>query len=183
MINININSQGLERAQKLLSHIPGAINKAHKSALARTLQFMKTRAAQLGTQKYHAKSSEIKRTITIKKNNLSGQIISRGTRKSLADYYITPRKITPGKKQKQLHGAVKRNGVKSLGSAFLVKSGGKFTPFIRVGKGRWDIKKLISPAIPQILANEEITEQLSQDALAKYNERLNHEVMRQIFAH
>ena len=184
MLEINIDSSGVERAKKLLAHIPGAFNKAQGAAISRTLDYMKTHAAQLASSKYYAKSSEIKRSIKPqKKGKNSGAIISRGGYKSLADYKISPTKQKLGRKQGRLRGAVKRSsGLKGLGKAFLVPIGGRELPYIRVGKGKWDIKHLISPAFPQIIGNIEVTAQLLEDTGKYFNERLTHEVMRQLGA-
>ncbi|MBQ7560968.1 MAG: phage tail protein [Synergistaceae bacterium] len=182
MINIQIGSAGVERAKKLLAHIPKAFSKAQSAAIARTLDHMKTRAAQLASSKYYAKSGEIKRAITVqKKGQNAGAMISRGARKSLADYKISPAKQKLGRRQGKLRGAVKKDGgLKNLGKAFLIPSGGRYLPYIRVGRGRWDIKRLMSPAIPQIIGNEEITQELSQEAGRYFDGRLRHEVMRQL---
>ncbi len=182
MIDINIDSSQIERARKLLAHMPGAFNKAQSAAISRTLQHMKAKSAQLASAKYYAKSGEIKRTIKTQKKGInSGVMTSRGARKSLADYKVSPAKQKLGRKQGRLRGAVKRDGgLKNLGKAFLIPSGGRYLPYIRVGKGRWDIKRLMSPAIPQILGNEEITQELSQETSRYFSERLNHEVMRQL---
>ena len=180
MINMTVDTQLLQQAVKLLQNTPKKLNQAQRAAMARTLAHMKTRLAQLGSEKYYAKSSEIKRSISVKKGNDYGQIKSSGTRKTLADYYLSPRKQKLRRKQKQLMGAVKRNGIKSLGKAFYIPIKGRLLPYVRVGKGKWDIKSLISPAIPQILGNIEITEELSSETLKYYNQRLNHEIMRQL---
>lgn len=180
MIKIEANTQGLEQAIKLLRNTPKKLNLAQRSALSRTVSHMKTRLAQLGNEKYYAKSSEIKKSLSVKTGYNLGQVISRGKKKSIADYYLSPRKQKLGRRQGKLRGAVKRDGIKSLGKAFLVPLGGKYYPYVRVGKGRWDIKRLISPAIPQILGNQEITERLTGETLKFYNQRLNHEIMRQL---
>ena len=182
MIEINIDTSQIERAQKLLSHIPGAFERARGAAIARTLQHMKAKAAQLTSAKYYAKSGEIKRTIkTQRRGNNSGVMTSRGPKKSIADYKISPTRQKLGRNQGKLRGAVKRDGgLKSLGKSFLIPVGGRLLPYIRVGKGRWDIKRLMSPAIPQIIGNEEVTRELSQETSRYFSERLNHEVMRQL---
>ena len=184
MLDIKIDASGVERAKKLLAHIPGAFNKAQGAAISRTLDYMKTHAAQIASSKYYAKSGEIKRTIrTQKRGKNAGAIISRGGYKSLADYKISPAKQKLGRKQGRIRGAVKRDsGLKSLGKAFLIPVGGRYLPYIRVGKGRWDIKRLMSPAIPQIVGNEEVTQKLMDESGKYFDERLRHEVMRQLGA-
>ena len=180
MIEINIDTSQIERAQKLLSHIPGAFERARGAAIARTLQHMKAKAAQLTSAKYYAKSGEIKRTIkTQRRGNNSGVMTSRGPKKSIADYKISPTRQKLGRNQGKLRGAVKREGgLKSLGPAFLVKrAGGRYFPFFRTGKGKYAMHSLISPSMPQIIKNEETVNVMERGAEERFSKRLDHEIL------
>ena len=80
---------------------------------------------------------------------------------------------------KGLQGAVKRDGgLKQLKGAFLLKRGDKYKPYVRTGQGKWAVEYLISPAIPQILKNEETVKIIEQKASERFEKRLDHEVMR-----
>ncbi|MBR1487091.1 MAG: phage tail protein, partial [Synergistaceae bacterium] len=81
---------------------------------------------------------------------------------------------------KGIRGAVKRDGIKSIPDGFLVNRGGKYKPFTRTGTGKWSIKSLVSPAIPQIVKNEEIVKIVEQKAVERFEKRLDHEVMRML---
>ena len=179
-MSIVISSEGLERANKLLAHIKGAFPRAVASASNRTLEGMRTDAVRETKERYFAKPSDIRKTLTLKKasaNNLQGAMVSRGSRKSLADYQITPR--TPKKGINGLQGAVKRDGgLKPLKGAFLLKRGNGYKPYVRTGHGKWAVEYLISPAIPQILKNEETVKIIEQKASERFEKRLDHEVMR-----
>lgn len=176
---ISISMKNLERAEKTLSYIKGAFPKAVAAATNRTLEGMRTDVVAETKEKYFVKPSEIRKTITLKKasaGNLGGAMISRGSRKSLADYQLSPK--TPKKGMKNLQGAVKRTGLKTLEGAFLVRRGGKYKPYHRKGSGKWNIAPYISPAIPQIIKNDETVKVVEEKATERFEKRLNHEVLR-----
>ena len=86
--------------------------------------------------------------------NLEAAMTSKGTRKNLSDYFISPK--TPRKNMQGINAAVKRDGIKKIGNAFLIRRGGKYKPYVRKSSGKWGIEPIISPAIPQIMKNPEI---------------------------
>ena len=142
---------------------------------------MRTDAVNETKARYYAKPGDIRKTITLRTtsaSNLQGAMISRGSRKSLADYKLTPR--TPKKGIKGLEGAVKNDGLKPFKDGFLLKSkkGGGYKPYIRTSLGKSGIEPLISPAIPQILKNEETVKIVEEKAVERFEKRLDHEVMR-----
>ena len=180
-MNINLSSEGLQQASALLSAVKNGFPKAISLAVNRTLEGMKTDAVKETQEKYFAKPSDIRKTLTLKKTNqgnLVGMMISKGTRKTLADYQLTPK--TPRKGSQILQGAVKRGGLKTLRDAFLVRRGGKYKPYVRNGSGKWNIQPLISPAIPQIMKNDKTVASLEVKATERFEKRLNHEVARML---
>ena len=183
-MNIMISSPALERANNALSHIKGAFPRAVASAANRTLEGLRTDAVSETKNHYFAKSGDIRKTLTLKRAsaaNLSGAMVSKGSRRSLAEYKLTPSAPRKGRRT-ALKGAVKRDGLKSLGDAFLVRLGGKYRPYSRTGTGRWSIEPLISPAIPQIIKNEETVKAMEKGAEQRFSKRLDHEVMRMLGA-
>ena len=179
-MNIMISAPALERANNALRHISGAFPRAVASAANRTLEGVRTDAVSETKGRYFAKPGDIRKTLTLKRasaGNLAGAVVSRGTRKSLADYKLTPTAPRKGR-HTALKGAVKRDGLESLGNAFLVRRGGKYRPYSRTGTGRWNIEPLISPAIPQIIKNEETVKVIEKGAEERFSKRLDHEVLR-----
>jgi hypothetical protein len=67
---------------------------------------------------------------------------------------------------------------------FLASTGAKsaektqFNIFKRVGKARLPIKILRTLSVPQMITNENVTDQIQQAAQGKLNERLEHEIAR-----
>ena len=178
MLDIKINTKDLERAQKMLSHMPGAYNRAANAALRRVLQQMKVQAARLTHEKYYLKTGEINKTLSVTASGMTGRVTSRGKKLPISDYYVSPKSRV--KNMKGVRAAVKRDGIKFINKAFLVRLGGKYYPYVRVGSGKWDIRRIMSPAIPQAMGNSEIISELEDFAGEKFNERLQHEVMRQL---
>ena len=180
MLDIKIDAKELERAQKVLSGIPGGYKRAVNAALRRTLQQMKTQAAKLTREKYYLKAGEVNKTLSVSVSGMTGRVTSRGKRLPISEYYVSPK--TRVKNMKGLRAAVKRDGVKFINKAFLVRLGGagKYYPYVRVGKARWDIRRIMSPAVPQAMGNPEIISELEEFSGEKFNERLQHEVMRQL---
>ncbi len=181
MINIQISDTALERANSALKKILEDSPRAIARAVNRTMDGLRTDAVRETTQKYFVKAKDVRASISFRKANpgsLMGAMVSKGKRHSLADYQLTPSKPRLGRPM-PLKGAVKREGgLKPLGPAFLVKrSGGRYFPFYRIGKGKWKMNSLISPSIPQIIKNEETVKAMEQGAEERFRTRLDHEVM------
>lgn len=181
MIDIQIANTALERANNALRGILSECPKAVARAVNRTMDGMRTDAVRETTQKYFVKAKEVRSSITFRKataGNLMGAMVSRGRRHSLADYQLMPKTPKPGR-MTALKGAVKREGgLKSLSSAFLVRRGGKYVPFYRSGRGKWEIKSFVSPSMPQIIKNEETVRAMERGAEERFSKRLDHEIMR-----
>ena len=174
MLDIKIDSSELERAKKLLANIPKAYQTAINHAINRTLESMKAEAVRQTTERYHAKASTIRKTLKVEKSR--NALVSRGTRLKITDYQFRPVRA----RAKNYYGAVRKSGSKNFPGAFFIRLGsaGKQYPYIRVGKGRWDIKAIFSPAIPQVLQNPETIDAMRTKAGEVFSQRLNHEVMR-----
>jgi len=178
-MNITVSAAGLERANNALCHIKGAFPKAVSLATNRTLEGLRTDAVSETKSRYFVKAGDVRKTLTLKKANaanMAGVMLSRGARRNLAEYKLTPATPRAGRRT-ALKGAVKRDGLKSLGNAFLVRRGGKYRPYVRTSSGRWGIESLISPAIPQIIKNEESVKVMEQKAAERFEKRLSHETL------
>ena len=184
MIDIHITDNALARANAALKKILAESPKAIARAVNRTMDGLRTDAVQETHKKYYVSAKEVRSSISFRKasaGNLMGAMVSKGKRHSLADYQLTPKTPTAGKKS-ALKGAVKREGgLKSLGPAFLVKrAGGRYFPFYRVGASGGQrfkgIQSLISPSMPQIIKNEETVCVMEQKGEERFRTRIEHEV-------
>lgn len=178
-MKISISVDALERANSALKALQGAFPRAVSSAVNRTLEGMRTDAVSETKSRYFVKASDVRKTITLKKTSagsLNGAMVSKGSRRSLADYNLTPK--IPRRGQQGLKGAVKRDGIKSIERGFLIKRAGKYKPYMRIGAGKWALQPLISPAVPQIIKNEETVKIMEEKASERFGKRLDHEVKR-----
>ncbi len=184
MINLSVSNEILERAASGLRSVQQRFPLAVARAANRTMYGMGTDAARETLKRYFVKFGDVKKSIEYRKataGNLIGTMISKGKRLSLANYQLTPKTPSAGKKS-ALKGAVKRDGgLKPLGPAFLVKrAGDRYFPFYRVGASGGQkfkgIQSLISPSMPQIIKNEETVRVMEQNAEERFRTRIEHEV-------
>lgn len=173
------------QAYQALRHIKGGFAKAVNAAANRSLTATQTVLSRETAKKYYVTQSEVKKSFTLKKSNgenFHGAIISRGKRKNISKYKLTPKTNTAGRRT-GFKGAIKREGgLKPLSK----KSFMMFTPtagwllFQRIRPGRYwsSIRHVPSPSIPQIVKNEETVKGASERAEQVFKERLRHETMR-----
>ena len=175
----------LSNAYQLLKKIPGAFPQAVSNAVNRTLETIRSEAVRGTAGRYFVKQGEIRKTIELKKTsagNLHGAMISRGKRKKLQEYRLTPN--SPAGNKKGFKGAVMREGgLKPLPkSAFMINtpnSGWLLFNRIRPGKGWKNVVEHIgSPSIPQIIKNRETIDEMNKRADRVFWQRLDHEAMR-----
>ena len=191
-VNIQISSEGLEKAGQILSKISGDTSKVTARVINRVMDGMKTDATRETAQKYYVSASQVRQSLTFKKANagsLMGEMISKGKRHNLADYKLSPTSPKSGKNT-VIKGAVEKAvGLKTLAKgerkiAFLVKrAGGKYFLFYRIGYNpaarQWgSIRAYISPSMPQIIKNEETVKVVQEKAEERFSKRLNHEILR-----
>lgn len=107
---------------------------------------------------------------------MAAVVRSKGNLIPLDRFKVTPRTVQP-KRKKPIKIAVKKNGAKSGGRAFVADING-IKVFKRVNKRRLPINRLFGPSIPQMLDNEEIREKINQEGFDTFNRRLDHEINR-----
>ena len=171
---IQIDQGQLDRAREALAGVTNGFQRAVASALGRTSTGLVTDAVKGTTKRYYAKSSEVRKNVFVKRataDSLLSTIAVRGRRKPIADYRLVPSSPTPGRRP-NLRGAVKKDGLKSLGDAFFVK--GK--PYFREADG--SLRSIISPSIPQIVKNAETVAEIEKGARERFEKRLDHEILR-----
>jgi hypothetical protein len=179
VIRVDIPDYVLERAIDALKSIPGAIPRILAASENRVLEGIRTDVVKETARRYYAKSSDVRKTITLKKTssaNLQGIVLSKGRRRLLQDYKVVG-------KSGALKGAVKKDGLKALGKAFWIElsNSGRHL-FLRTGPGSWGsfdgLTRLGTAAIPQIIKNDETIEYVYDNAEKLFVKRLDHEILR-----
>ncbi|MBQ7578619.1 MAG: hypothetical protein IJT21_10190 [Synergistaceae bacterium] len=176
-INIDFDTGALVRAGVLLNTAPEKIKIAVSHAVNRSLESFKTASLRETAKKYFVKQKDLRDSITVKKSyggEMNGAVISRGTRKPLSEYQLSPRKnpAKPG----SVRGAVKRaGGLKPIPPAFLFARGGNIYAAIR---DPTRIRTLMSPSVPQLIKNKETVAEGEKKARETFTQRLEHELKR-----
>ena len=192
---IEIDIKELERAKKTLQGIENGIERAATAAINHSLSKAKTKLKRKITETYYIKSSDIEKTLSIKKANfstLAGTISSRSKRTSL------PKMKLKKSGKDLLVGIKKENGVQLLsgkselfGKPFIarMKNGhiGVFQRKIskRIGAGEKKseeqenpIQELYTSSIPQMAGEKGVQKYIEEEAEKMVNERFIHEVDR-----
>lgn len=197
---ITIDDKELEKAQKLLGGIENGVKRAITSAINHSLGKAKTKLKKKITQEYYIKSSDVEKTLSIKKANystLAGTISSRSKRTSLTKLKIKKSGTSI------LSGVKKSNGIKLLqgkdnlfGRPFTAKmKNGHIGVFQRKTKQRIrvgmvssseqenPIQELYTLSIPQMAGEKGIQKYIEEEAEKMVNERFEHEVERILKGH
>lgn len=197
---ITIDDKELEKAQKLLGGIENGVKRAITSVINHSLGKAKTKLKKKITQEYYIKSSDVEKTLSIKKANystLAGTISSRSKRTSLTKLKIKKSGTSI------LSGVKKSNGIKLLqgkdnlfGRPFTAKmKNGHIGVFQRKTKQRIrvgmvssseqenPIQELYTLSIPQMAGEKGVQKYIEEEAEKMVNERFEHEVERILKGH
>lgn len=191
---IEIDIKELERAKKTLQGIENGIERVATSAINHSLSKAKTKLKRKITETYYIKSSDIEKTLSIKKANfstLAGTISSRSKRTSL------PKMKLKKSGKDLLVGIKKENGVQLLsgkselfGKPFIARmKNGHIGVFQRktrrrIGIGKKadeqenPIQELYTSSIPQMAGEKGVQKYIEEEAGKMVNERFIHEVDR-----
>lgn len=187
---INIDTRQLDRLTKELKGFEKEVAQATALALNRTIDYTATQIGRIVPQYYQIKNSEVKATLSKNKpskTNLNASITSKGHTLSLAHFPFTPKTakrstrsafdsavmvtIKKGKKVMSKKGFVAHTGAKSADKI-------QYNVFKRVGKNRLPIAPIRTLSIPQMITNANVADQVQILAVAKLDERLEHEIIR-----
>jgi hypothetical protein len=175
---ISVSSAKLEHAQKALAGIPKGVEKATWSALNRVGDGLKTDSVKETKQRYHLSPSEIRKHLLLKKtqgNNPSVALVATGRRKPISEYKVQG-------KSRDFRVSVRTGGMKTLKTGFIVDRGGKkVVMFLPQGEGKTAMP-VISPSVPQAIANKETRAVMEKQAQERFEKRLDHEILRMLGA-
>lgn len=197
---ITIDDKELEKAQKLLGGIENGVKRAITSAINHSLGKAKTKLKKKITQEYYIKSSDVEKTLSIKKANystLARTISSRSKRTSLTKLKLKKSGTSI------LSGVRKSNGIKLLrgkdelfGKPFTAKMKNGHTGVFqrktkqRIGVGMGSsseqenpIQELYTLSIPQMAGEKGVQKYIEEEAEKMVNERFEHEVERILKGH
>ena len=196
----------LDRAQKLLAGIEGGMDKAVRNALDRAVSHLRANSANAIRERYAISVANIRASENVKvsynyQNGPTAAVMFFGQKIPLYRYDgAAPSQPTPDTSRwveamvngayRWVHPSVAAQGhqLKStlptqFQHAFTARmKSGHVGIFERTGKadgkGGDAIEELMGSSVPQMLGNPEVEEKLAKESMKKFEERLDHEVLR-----
>lgn len=195
----------VEKAEKLLSAIPGGSEKAIRSAMTRAVSGLRSNVTKRVQERYAIGSSELRTAQNVNAkysyqagSGVTAEILFAGAKIPLYRYNGTnptsPTNQTQlinaliGKQWKKVHPGVAAAGHQLKGTspyrfanAFIATmKSGHTGIFERTGgmssTGADAVEEIMGSSVPQMIGNDEVANKLAKDAEDKFDERLAHEI-------
>lgn len=201
-----VGQDAFRRAAEQLAEIPGGIDQALKSATKRAASYLRTQSTKEIRQRYDITRRNIRAEQNVKIsyryfNGIEARITFRGNKIPLFRYGgAAPKEPTVNAEKtviaivngqlRAVHPGVAASGHQltstsptKFSNAFVARmQSGHVGIFERTGgktpTGDAAIREIMGSSVPQMLGNEEVQESLSEKAMGKMEERLEHEVNR-----
>lgn len=196
----------VERAEKLLADINGGVSKAVKSAMVRAVSHLRSNTVNAIRERYAISATNIRANENVKirytyQDGVQAWVTFAGQKIPLYRYDgASPKQPTRDTSQwiaamfddkwRTIHPSLSAYGhqLKSTSpqhfqDAFVAQmKSGHTGIFERTGSdtpsGNDAIMEIMGSSVPQMLGNQDVEEKLAQDTAEKYDERLNHEILR-----
>lgn len=198
--------EALDRARTLLAGVDQGVERAVKAALSRSVSHLRTNSAKAIRERYAISAANIRaeETITVRysyQNGVQAVVTFAGQKIPLYRYDgASPKVPTQDRSRKisafvsgewrKVHPGVPAQGhqlrssaPQTFENAFVARmSSGHTGIFARAGgsaAGSGDaIREIMGSSVPQMLSSEEVSETLVNESMQKFEERLEHEVLR-----
>lgn len=190
---IEVSEQTIDRIHTILAGVEKADEKVLKPALARGLMAGKTAAGKMVRQTYHISAGDFNsrgymryNSVTKNGDGIIGSIEYSGGVIPLMKFKVSPstpkKKTTPSAAVLKASSLVKFNRQKNVFVAQM-KSGhigimerqkGTVSP----ATGKEKLKELLSPAVPQMVGNEKVMQNVEEQVNEVINQRIGHEIER-----
>ena len=181
MSGINIDAKELFKVSQALGtnlkkQVPGVINRV----LNRSATAARTAASRAVRDNYHVTVKNARATMKISKgtqSRLGAFVLSKGQLVPLDKYKVKPGTVRPGRRTLRKVAVSKGKTPTAIKGAFMAEvSGAKL--FERVGKKRLPISRLMGPAIPQLVDNDDVIEVVDKVVMETYAKRMDFEIGR-----
>ena len=190
---IEVSEQTIDRIHAILAGVEKADEKVLKPALARGLVAGKTAAGKMVRQTYHISAGDFNsrgymryNSVTKNGDGIIGSIEYSGGVIPLMKFKVSPstpkKRTTPSAAVLKASSLVKFNRQKNVFVAQM-KSGhigimerqkGTVSP----ATGKEKLKELLSPAVPQMVGNEKVMQNVEERVNEVINQRIEHEIER-----
>ncbi len=190
---IEVSEQTIDRIHAILAGVEKADEKVLKPALARGLMAGKTAAGRMVRQTYHISAGDFNsrgymRYSSVTKNGdgIVGSIEYSGGVIPLMKFKVSPstpkKKTTPSAAVLKASSLVKFNRqnnvfvaqMKSGHIGIMERQKGTVSP----ATGKEKLKELLSPAVPQMVGNEKVMQNVEERVNEVINQRIEHEIER-----
>jgi hypothetical protein len=179
---ILFSSEQLEHAKRTLRALPEGVERAAVPAMNRASLAGKTYGVRKMMATYATKRANVARTVSMLKAtraSLLAGFSSRGNRIPLTSFQVRPGR--PSTRRDQLSVTVRKDsGGKGIKRGFVnsTKAGGRLGVFQRDGSARYPIRMLFGPAVPQMLNESGVREEIEERATQILALRFDHEIGR-----
>jgi len=182
-MNVSGEARGVRDALRRVGALDEDSRKSFFSALSRTTQRLKTESGRKAREMYVVKSKAVTDQVVLRRgsaSNLSSELRWKGRNIPLMQFRTNPK--SPSARPRALKAAVKRaGGNKKVDGAFIARMrSGHVGVFRRSSRKRLPIEELYGPAVPVMLNNPEVVEQLERVAVEEMEKRFEHEMNRRL---
>jgi hypothetical protein len=182
-MSIEIDINNLAQVELALRKTPEKINQVLSRAVNRAATNAKSNMSKKVREEYAIKASDIKNAVNITRATTSkpdATVKSAGKKINLAKFRISPTAPRPNNPPKDGYKVQvkKSEGLKVVPRGFLVNSNGGLAFFQRTGSSRMPIKRLMGPAVPEMIGNKSVIEWVENEAQKMLNSRVEHELQR-----
>ena len=177
---ITIDSSAIDNAVRVLEGMPGAAQKAARTALRKSINGAKVDAKNKVKERYTIKPTYVTRTIKAKIEGMSATMTSKGPVNDLS-YFITKPKGVPKRRPavgKYLYSQVVKGQGGTIAHAFLAQMKSGHTGVMRriAGNSSLPIEKLAGPSTPQMIGHPNVSEYVEQRIQERLAVNIDHEV-------
>ena len=184
---IHIQTAGgdsLARAEKMLSGIPGGMEKAVRSAMVRSVSHLRTSSVKAVRERYDIAAADVRanENVTVRysyHDGVQASILFAGRKIPLHRYGgAAPKYPVPGNPNAPAFGhQLKSTSPERFHSAFVARMpvSGHVGLFERTG-GKDEIQEIMGSSVPQMLGSPEVEERLARESMEKFEDRLDHEI-------
>ena len=175
-----IGEKSLDRVNKILQTFPSGAFKATYAALRRAGNTSKTQAGRFASARYTISKGDFMRNVTEK-------TVVKGDSGGVASMSITfaghvlplltfkTNYSSDGRVQTQV---MRNGGATTLQHAFTANIFGNVAVFERLGTSRFPVEQKFGPSTAHMMQNDEVIKQMDDTIRSKYEERIEHEILR-----
>ncbi len=179
-MKIEINKDDIQNAETFIKGFGKEGERAIIRSMNRAIMGVRTDSVKAVKQEYNVKPTAVRKSFQIQKakgNIFQAIAIASGNRIPLINFGARPNK--PGCRKPAVGVRVKvKKTPKVLKHSFVarMRKSGHVGIFQRLGKDRLPIDQKFGPAIPQMLGNPQVRDEIRKNALSRLSKNLNHEI-------